>query len=502
MPNFEKNQPDINMDYILAHSLSLFFYVITLAAYNRAVKEYAGEKTGAAIKLIMAALIILFIADFADYFFALIFSVSENTILIIKILLRLASFCVLFFGGLRFFIDEPVDNRFFRYTSSKNLSQKSALQNKFEPDRSAELRAVLQETSRERPRGAPGLHRLLANHNFPVIIPCVVIVAIIMSYYLLWRTHTPKIALDKKVHPQSFQQDNITKEQKQKIEAILAKIKQQKKKEAEILARIEQAAAKEREVLDRIEKKEDKQRNETKEEQKNDAEIKVKKEADEKRLAKIRKANKRRQLAKIKQANNNALKLKEISILNRIMASAQKSLSRKQYSEAKNAYQTALHILEESSFKDQTEFLKYRIKIEKALRNEEIIFGSQGYVYYQGNWITPGEYDKKLSDAGFVIYKGKRKHFMELKDIIISLTNNKVKTYLTYRYSGKNIHKKNIRFNSLTLNRNSGAFSEFTIVYRWEVWTFSEIGNGVCSLDIRYDAGQDKWKIIRECEER
>ncbi len=501
MPNFEKNQPDINMDYILAHSLSLFFYVITLAAYNRAVKEYAGEKTGAAIKLIMAALIILFIADFADYFFALIFSVSENTILIIKILLRLASFCVLFFGGLRFFIDEPVDNRFFRYTSSKNLSQENALQDKVAPDRSAELRAVLQEASRKRP-GVSGLRRLLANHNLPLIIPCVVIVVIIMSYYLLWRTHTPKIAVDKKTHPQSFQPDNITKKQKQKIEVILAKIKQQKKKEAEILVRIEQAAAKEREVLDRIKKKEDKQRNETKEEQKNDAEIKAKKEADKKGLAKIRKANVRRQLAKIKQANNNALKLKEISILNKIITSAQKSLSRKQYSETKNAYQTALDILEESSFKDQTEFLKYRIKIEKALRDEEIMFGSQGYVYYQGSWITPEEYDKKLSDAGFVIYKGKRKHFMELKDIIISLTNNKVKAYLTYRYSGKNIHKKNIRFSSLTLNRNSGAFSEFTIVYRWEVWTFSEIGDGVCSLDIRYDADQDKWKIIRECEER
>jgi hypothetical protein len=488
------------MDYILAHSLSLFFYVITLAAYNQAIKEYAGEKTGAAIKLIMAALIILFIADFADYFFALIFSVSENTILIIKILLRLASFCVLFFGGLRFFIDEPVDNRFFRYTSSKSLSQESALQDNFAPDRSSELRAVLQEASRERP-GVSGLRRYLANNKFPVVIPCVVIAAIIISYYLLWRTHTPKIAVDKKFHPQSFQPDNITKEQKQKIEAILAKIKQEQKREAEIFARIEQAEAKEREVLDRIEKKEDKQRNETKEEQTNDAEIKAEKEADKKRLAKIRKANERRQLAKIKQANNKALKLKEISIINRIMASAQKSLSRKKYSEAKNTYQTALGILETSSFKDQTEFLKYRIKIEKALRDEEIIFGSQGYIYYQGSWITPGEYDKKLSDAGFVIYKGKRKHFMELKDIIISLTKNKVKTYLTYIYSGKNIHKKNIRFNRLTLKRNSGAFSEFTIFYRWEVWTFSEIGEGVCSLDIRYDADQDKWKILRECEE-
>jgi len=101
-----------------------------------------------------------------------------------------------------------------------------------------------------------------------------------------------------------------------------------------------------------------------------------------------------------------------------------------------------------------------------------------------------------------VKYKGKLKKFIELKDLILRLTYNDVKTYLTSKYSGRNIHKKDIKFNKLILNRNTGIYSEFTIYYKWEIWTFSEIGDGNCSLDIRYDANQDKWEIIRECEER
>ena len=496
------------MDYLLAQSLSLFFYAITLVVYNRAKKEYAGEKIAAAINLIMVSLVILFFCDFADYFFSIIFPITRDTILIIKILLRLTAFCVLFFGGLRFFVNEPVDTRFLQYTSTKSVRSEETQHAHFAPNRSAELTVMLKETPKIRPKAETLIH-YLAKHNIPIIVPCLVLIAIATSCYLLWRTDQPPRAVDKKSHEKSHQSDSITEGQKRKIQMILAKIKQGKSREDEILARIEKAEKKEREILTRIEKEHQKEREklnrikqEQKEKQKNLATTEEKKEADKKRLAKIRKENESRFRARIEKEKNKALKLKEINILTRIIASAKESLKQKKYSEAKNGYETALHILEESKFKDQNAFLKYRIKIENALRDEAIIFGSQGYIYYKGRWITPGEYEKKLHDAGFVRYKGKLKNFMELKGLILSLTHNDVKTYLASKYSGRNIHKKHIKFDKLILNKNTGISSEFTISYRWEVWTFSEIGEGVCSLDIRYDANQDKWQITRECEER
>ena len=95
------------MDYLLAESLSLFFYIITLAIYNRARKEYAGGKIASAINLIMVFVTLIFFSDFTDYFFIRIFPVAEDTVLIIKIILKVSALSVLFFGGLRFFVETP-----------------------------------------------------------------------------------------------------------------------------------------------------------------------------------------------------------------------------------------------------------------------------------------------------------------------------------------------------------------------------------------------------------
>ena len=96
-----------NLDYMLAQSLSLVFYFITLVVYNRARKEYVGGKIAAAINLIMVFMIVLLLADFVDYFSGLILPLAQDTILILKIILRLLAMCVLFFGGLRFFVSQP-----------------------------------------------------------------------------------------------------------------------------------------------------------------------------------------------------------------------------------------------------------------------------------------------------------------------------------------------------------------------------------------------------------
>jgi tRNA A-37 threonylcarbamoyl transferase component Bud32 len=95
-------------NYWLAQALIIIFYVITLVVYHRARNEYIGGKIGAAINLIIIFMVILLLSDFVDYFFIMIMPLGEDTILIIKILLRLIAICVLFFGGLRFFVTRPV----------------------------------------------------------------------------------------------------------------------------------------------------------------------------------------------------------------------------------------------------------------------------------------------------------------------------------------------------------------------------------------------------------
>ncbi|MCK5195983.1 MAG: hypothetical protein KAQ71_19375, partial [Desulfobulbaceae bacterium] len=98
---------NISMDYLIAQLLILVFYIITLVVYNRAKKEYVGGKIAAAINLIMIFLAILLLSDFVDYFFILILPLAQDAILISKILLKMFAICVLFFGGLRFFVTKP-----------------------------------------------------------------------------------------------------------------------------------------------------------------------------------------------------------------------------------------------------------------------------------------------------------------------------------------------------------------------------------------------------------
>jgi len=92
------------VDYWLGQLLSLVFYLMTIIVYNRAKKEYVGGKIAAAINLIMVCLVILFFTDFIDYFLLKLVPLGKDTVTILKILLKLIAICVLFFGGLRFFV--------------------------------------------------------------------------------------------------------------------------------------------------------------------------------------------------------------------------------------------------------------------------------------------------------------------------------------------------------------------------------------------------------------
>ncbi len=105
-----------NLNYWMAQLLILVFYIMTLVIYSRARNEYIGGKIGSAINLILLFLLVLFLSDIVDYFFIVLVPLAEDTILIIKILLRLIAICVLFFGGLRFFTGQTPPAQVIRQT--------------------------------------------------------------------------------------------------------------------------------------------------------------------------------------------------------------------------------------------------------------------------------------------------------------------------------------------------------------------------------------------------
>ena len=170
--------------------------------------------------------------------------------------------------------------------------------------------------------------------------------------------------------------------------------------------------------------------------------------------------------------------------------------------EAKKSYDTALRILKDSVFKNDYLFLAHIIKIEKALTGEDIIYGSKGYIKHNGRWFSPETYKQELYREGFVNYKGKFKKFMGLKNVIIELTYPHVNSFLALKFSGRHIHKKNISFDKLILNRNTSISAQFTVFYRWEVWTFEKPDKGRCFLNLAYDIAKDEWEITRQCEEQ
>ncbi len=341
-----------------------------------------------------------------------------------------------------------------------------------------------------------------------IIVSGILFIVLSGACYYIWKSRfsgdtlikgpgkaTSQIPVTKKVKGQKEQERLASiEEEKRKEQERLAKIEEEKQKEQERLAKIEEEKQKEQERLAKIE--EEKQK-----EQERLARIEEERKEQE-RLAKIEEEKRKEQerLAKIEKDRIDALKLKEIKKIDEIMSSAEESMKLKKYLEAKNSYENALKIVEGSNFNEDKLFLEHRRKIEKALMSKDIIYGVKGYVKFRNKWMTPDEYENILYQEGFVKYKGKFVKHLELKNIIKQLTHPEVQSFVTSKYSDQNVHKKQIKFHKLALKQNNNLSSHFTAFYKWEGWTFSEIGEGTCSIDIFYEVKKDKWRITKGCE--
>jgi hypothetical protein len=342
-----------------------------------------------------------------------------------------------------------------------------------------------------------------------IIVSGILFIVLSGTCYYIWKSRfsgdtvikgsgkaTSQIHVKKNVKDQKEQKRLLSiEEEKRKEQERLAKIEEEKQKEQERLAKIEEEKQKEQERLARIEE-------EKRKEQERLAKIEEEKQKEQERLAKIEEEKRKEQerLAKIEKDRIDDLKRKEIKKIDEITSSAEASMKLKKYLEAKNSYENALKIIEGSNFNEDKLFLEHRRKIEKALMNKDIIYGVKGYVKFRNKWMTPDEYENILYQEGFVKYKGKFIKHLELKNIITQLTYPEVQSFVTSKYSDQNVHKKQIAFHKLALKQNNNISSHFTVFYKWEVWTFSEIGEGTCSIDIIYNIEKDKWRITKGCE--
>ncbi|MEE8552384.1 MAG: serine/threonine-protein kinase [Desulfobacterales bacterium] len=365
------------------------------------------------------------------------------------------------------------------------VGKKIEPETKFKPEVEAEGRI----------QGRAKLIDSLIKFKTPIIVSGILFIVLSGAFYYFWKSRFSGDTLIKGPGKATSQLHIKKKVEDQKEQERLAKIEEEKQKEQERLARIEEEKRKEQERLAKIE--EEKQK-----EQERIAKIEEEERKEQERLAKIEEEKRKEQerLAKIEKDRIDALKLKEIKKIDEIMSSAEESMKLKKYLEAKNSYENALKIIEGSNFNEDKLFLEHRREIEKALMNKDIIYGVKGYVKFRNKWMTPDEYENILYQEGFVKYKGKFIKHLELKNIIKQLTHPEVQSFLTSKYSDQNIHKKQIKFHKLALKQNNNLFSHFTVFYKWEVWTFSEIGEGTCPIDIFYEVEKDKWRITKGCE--
>jgi hypothetical protein len=106
----------------------------------------------------------------------------------------------------------------------------------------------------------------------------------------------------------------------------------------------------------------------------------------------------------------------------------------------------------------------------------------------------------KRYSEGFVKYKGEFRDHKTLKNTINKLCDPLVQKYLAQKYSGKTVHSKNVYFQKIVLTRNNAEYSQYAVYYRWSVSTFKGMDEDICTLEIKYHTGTDKWSLLKGCE--
>lgn len=172
----------------------------------------------------------------------------------------------------------------------------------------------------------------------------------------------------------------------------------------------------------------------------------------------------------------------------------------KHYSAAREQYAAVLAAIERSANNNDPRMRKLKERIDRALSADDMIYGPKGYVFFEEQWLAPAAYQNILLQRGFVRYKEEWETQDALKPILRKMVKPVVEKYVSSLYSGQRVHTKNIRYQSVDLLRNSLQGAAFTVTYHWEVWTFKGRDQGVCAMEIQYDAPEDRWRLIKGCD--
>ncbi|MBW2220259.1 MAG: hypothetical protein JRF40_12335 [Deltaproteobacteria bacterium] len=192
-----------------------------------------------------------------------------------------------------------------------------------------------------------------------------------------------------------------------------------------------------------------------------------------------------------------ALRIAETKQIEQIISEASMTLANGEYTEAGDAYRKALAFILKSEFKTSESYEKLKNEIENALQNDDIVYGSIGYIYYKDKWFAPDAYNKELLADGFVRYKDGSISYKKLEPIIEDLAVREVRALLREYYTGQQVHKKQIELEKLLLTQNTLLQSRYAAFFNWEVWTFNDIDNGACFVEVFYDVDKDEWNTLK-----
>lgn len=279
------------------------------------------------------------------------------------------------------------------------------------------------------------------------------------------------------------QQEAAAADEKRKEQQKIAeqKIEEEKRKEAERLAKIEA---------------------EKREEEKRKRRIEAEKKKEAERQAKIAEEKRKERERKEKLARDKieAAIQKEINFINGTIKEAEEYEKKKEYLKAKNNYESALKSIDGSYYKNDERLVNYRNDIIDRLTSDEIVFGSKGYIFYKEQWLSPNEYEAQLYKEGFVKYQGEFREYRTLTKTIKNKTRPVVETFVIEKFKDQVVHAKQIKYQTMTLKTNTNTSSGYTVSFKWEVWTFKGLNEGMCNLEIVYRVDKDKWYLIRGCE--
>lgn len=302
----------------------------------------------------------------------------------------------------------------------------------------------------------------------------------IMKKKMLEKQQLAQVQAEKKAEQEKTES---TEEEKKKIQLALAmkKIEAEEKLEAERQARLLKEQKQEEERLRRIE---------------------ADKKRESERIARIAEEKQRalEQQERIEKEMREADLQKDLSNIETLVALADTYRKNKEYDAAKKQYATALELIEQSVYRVDSRLLQQKVVVQSRLLQEDMVYGPKGYIHYKDAWVSPEEYEKIRFKEGYVKFQGEFRDYRTLRKVIRSKTEPLVESYVLSKYSDEAIHKKDIKYQRIHLEKNTRQQSQYRVDYKWEVWRFKGISEGACSVEIAYDVAKDSWKLIKGCK--